>query len=62
VFLSKVNAKSKLDPFVPFILETLKKYPSLSAQRVYEMARERGYRGGISHLEAKSIYVGPSHC
>lgn len=33
------------DPFVPFIIETLMKYPTLTAARLMEMARERGYPG-----------------
>lgn len=36
---------SMLDPFVPFIEETLKQYPRICATRVYEMIRERGYLG-----------------
>jgi transposase len=36
---------SKVDAYVPFILETLKKYPRLSAVRLYQMIRERGYEG-----------------
>lgn len=41
---------SKLDPFVPFIVETLQKYPRLRASRLYEMVQQRGYRGGASHF------------
>jgi len=36
---------SKLDPYLPFIRETLARYPRLRATRVYEMIRERGYTG-----------------
>jgi len=38
------------DPFVPLILETLEKYPTLTASRLHAMARERGYTGGVSHF------------
>lgn len=41
---------SKLDPYLPFIIETLEKYPRLTASRIYYMAKERGYRGGESHF------------
>ncbi len=34
-----------IDPFVPFIVETLGKYPRLTATRLYDMVAERGYRG-----------------
>lgn len=41
---------SKVDPYVPFITETLKKYPRLTASRLYRMVKERGYEGGESHF------------
>jgi transposase len=41
---------SKIDPFVPFMLETLTKYPRLRSSRLFEMARARGYRGGADHF------------
>jgi transposase len=41
---------SMLDPYLCFILETLEKYPSLTASRLYEMVRERGYPGGSDHF------------
>ena len=40
------------DPYVPFILETLGKYPRLRASRLYEMVRQRGYSGGPDHFRA----------
>ncbi len=41
---------SMADPYLPFVVETLTKYPKLPASRVYQMARERGYRGGSDHF------------
>jgi transposase len=38
------------DPFIPLIVETLQKYPRLTASRLYEMARERGYAGSPDHF------------
>lgn len=38
------------DPYIPFIMETLKTYPKLTAKRLWEMIRERGYPGGVSHF------------
>ena len=35
--------RSKLDPFLPFIRQTLAVWPKLPASRLYEMVRERGY-------------------
>jgi len=39
-----------IDPFLPFIMETLGKYPTLSSARLYYMACERGYKGHIRHF------------
>ena len=44
------SRRSMADPFVPFIEATLKKYPSLTASRLYDMVRERGYPGGPDHF------------
>ena len=41
---------SALDPFVPFIVETFERYPTLSAARLYEMVAERGYTGSPHHF------------
>lgn len=41
---------SMADPFVPFIVEQLEKYPQLHASRLFVMIKERGYPGGPDHL------------
>jgi len=41
---------SMVDPYLPFILETLGKYPRLCASRLFEMVRLRGYPGGPDHF------------
>ena len=41
---------SKIDPYLPFIRDTLAKFPTLTASRLHGMVRERGYRGGQSHF------------
>lgn len=41
---------SRIDPYRPFILATLEKFPSLTAARLHAMVRERGYEGGPSHF------------
>lgn len=41
---------SVIDPFVPFILEQLGKYPRLHASRLFVMLKERGYPGGPDHF------------
>lgn len=41
---------SLLDPFLPFVLDTLEQFPRLTASRLYAMVRERGYSGGPDHF------------
>ena len=48
----KTTRPSITDPFIPFMLETLKAYPKLCASRLHVMVRERGYRGGSDHFRA----------
>lgn len=48
----RLGCKSMIDPYRPLILETLAKYPRLTASRLYGMARERGYPGGEDHFRA----------
>ncbi len=38
---------SILDPYLPFIRDTLAQYPNLRATRIYEMVRQRGYPGSV---------------
>ena len=42
--------RSQIEPYLPFILETLRKFPTLTASRLHAMVRERGYRGGGDHF------------
>lgn len=41
---------SRLDPYLAFITQTLEKFPTLTAARLYVMVYERGYRGSQSHF------------
>jgi transposase len=41
---------SIVDDFVPFIVQTLAKYPRLRASRLFAMARERGFAGGQDYF------------
>jgi transposase len=43
---------SLADPYVPFILETLERYPRLRASRLYQMVRSRGYPGAPDHFRS----------
>ena len=42
--------KSMIGLFLPFIFETLDKYPTLSATRLHEMVCLRGYKGSANHF------------
>jgi len=52
--------RSKADPFIPFIVETLKKYPRLTAARLHQMVRERGYEGKEAQFRAIVARYRPS--
>src|SRR5476649_385682 len=47
---ASTNRASIVAPFMGFITDTLEKYPTLTASRLYEMVCQRGYRGGIDHF------------
>ena len=42
--------RSLVEPYRAFIGETLQKYPTLTARRLYDMVCERGYAGQASHF------------
>lgn len=48
----KYTRPSIVEPFLPFMLETLERYPTLRASRLYQMVRERGYPGAADHFRA----------
>jgi len=39
-----------LDPYLPFVRDTLAQYPRLRATRLFEMVRARGYTGSVVQL------------
>lgn len=46
----EMSRPSIVDAFVPFIKQTLDKYPRLRASRLYAMVRERGYTGAPDYF------------
>jgi len=50
---------SMLDPYLPFIIETLERFPTLTASRLYAMVRERGYPGGPDHFRHQLAHYRP---
>ncbi len=41
---------SIVDPYLPFVRETLEQHPRLRATRLYRMIRDRGYAGSVEQL------------
>ena len=48
--IERAKRASIIDPYLPFIHDTLTQYPKLSAARLYQMVQSRGYSGGPSHF------------
>jgi transposase len=44
--------RSMIEPYLPFMRSVLEKYPRLTASRLYEMVRQRGYIGASGHFRA----------
>ena len=55
----RARQASIIDPYRPFIIETLDKYPKLTAARLYAMVQQRGYPGGPSHFRAHVAQLRP---
>jgi hypothetical protein len=51
---------SMLDPYKAFLAETLERHPRLRATRLFEMARDRGYRGSLVQLRRHVATVRPA--
>ena len=45
-----VARSSAIDPYVPFLMETLTRFPTLTAARLFVMAKARGYPGSASQF------------
>lgn len=50
---------SMLDPYRAFIVETLERFPTLTASRLYAMIQQRGYRGGPDHFRHQMVHYRP---
>ncbi len=48
--IERARGPSIIDPYLPFIHETLQRFPTLSAARLFQMAQSRGYPGSPSHF------------
>ncbi len=51
IAIDRLQARPRMiDPYLPFIHGVLEKYPKLTASRLHEMVKERGYQGGVDHF------------
>ena len=50
---------SMIDPYLPFVRQTLQSWPELHASRLYQMVCERGYRGGPDHFRHLIVPLRP---
>ena len=48
--LTPASRASAIDPYLPFIRETLTQFPRLRASRLYQMVKDRGYPGKPDHF------------
>ena len=48
--MGPVRRASGIDPYLPFIRETLEQFPTLTASRLYGMVQSRGYIGRPDHF------------
>jgi transposase len=55
----RAQRASIIDPYLPFIIETLAQYPKLTATRLYTMAQQRGYPGGSSQFRSHVAQLRP---
>lgn len=42
----------RIDPFLPFVVDALARYPGIKASRLYAMVKERGFVGRPDHFRA----------
>ena len=48
-----------VDPFIPFITEVLEQFPTLTAARLFDMVKERGYPGGPDNFRHRIAELRP---
>jgi transposase len=57
--VERTHRSSKVDAWIPFVLQTLEQYPRLTAARLYGMVVARGYQGCQSHFRARVAQLRP---
>ncbi|HLN09449.1 MAG TPA: IS21 family transposase, partial [Xanthobacteraceae bacterium] len=54
-----VRRACAIDPYVPFVTQTLERFPTLTASRLFVMVRERGYQGSASQFRHRVALLRP---
>jgi hypothetical protein len=54
------QSATQLDPYLPFIRDTLGQYPRLRATRLFEMVKGRGYAGSVVQLRRAVRLIRPA--
>lgn len=57
--IERTRRASIIDPYLPFIIETLAEFPTLTAARLYDMAKQRGFKGGSSQFRQRISELRP---
>ncbi len=57
--VERTQRSSIIDPYLPMIVETLEEFPTLTAARLYYMAKKRGYPGCQSHFRQRVSELRP---
>ncbi len=55
----KIRRPRLTDPYVEFMRETLQRYPTLRATRLFEMIRQRGYQGSVIQVRRLAAELRP---
>lgn len=56
----RMSRLSKLDSYLPYMKEVLEQYPKLTATRLYQMVKERGYNGGSDYFRCVVRRIRPT--
>tara|TARA_R110002072_G_C7952105_1_gene533285 strand:+ start:657 stop:2264 length:1608 start_codon:yes stop_codon:yes gene_type:complete len=51
--IERTQRASIIDPYLPFITETLNEFPTLTAARLHDMVKQRGYAGAPSFFRQR---------
>lgn len=57
--VERASRPSMIDPYLPFIVDTLRQFPKLSAARLYGMVKQRGYPGQPSLFRQRIAELRP---